>query len=79
MASAGAFTGLHVRVTVPAPGVAAVIVAAGSVPTLPEAIADAAAAVQYAWAAPGMIPASNRQTQAAMSRLRRRPPAGSSG
>ena len=46
MASAGALTGLQLSATVPAPGVAAVIDEAGSVPTVAEAVADAEAPVK---------------------------------
>jgi hypothetical protein len=46
VASAGALTGFQVSVTVPAPGVAAEIAGAGSVPTVADALADAEAPVQ---------------------------------
>ncbi|MGO9496187.1 MAG: hypothetical protein ACLQA5_05670 [Solirubrobacteraceae bacterium] len=75
MAPAGALTAVQLSATVPAPA-AAVTVVAGSAPTVADAVADAGAPVKYACALPGMTPASNSQTQAAMSRLRRWPPAG---
>ena len=75
MAPAGALTAVQLSATVPAPA-AAVTVVAGSTPTVADAVADPEPPLKYACARAAMTAASNMPTpQAAMSRLRRRPPA----